>query len=466
MNKNTKEANFLFEDHISQNKQSFEKYQQLLTQFQENSEAFWEKQADRISWSKRPAKIKNVSFHRPVHIRWFEDGEMNLSYNCIDRHLEKKSQDIALIWEPDRPDQASQKITYQKLFDEVNRIANVLKSKGIGKGDFVTIYMPMIPQAVYVMLACCRIGAVHNVIFGGFAPDSIVDRVMDCDSKWIITCDYGFRGGKKIHLKENIQAALKKLPAETQVLLFNYDSCVGSYDPHLDNSNSQNTLPNHQNAFPENWHLFETAFQKNSLSSQPDKVNCKPEKMNAEDPLFILYTSGSTNKPKGVLHTTGGYAVYASFTHQTIFDYKDQEIYWCTADVGWVTGHSYMVYGPLLNGATTLMFEGIPTFPTASRFWEVIDKHQVNIFYTAPTALRALMKEGDHHVGKASRKSLRILGTVGEPINPEAWRWYFEVVGNSECPVVDTWWQTETGGILITPLPGATALKPGSATRP
>lgn len=440
------EANFLSKHPIQKDPAHIYEQEKQKTEFAKDPEAFWRRQADRLSWYKKPTIIQNVSFHHPVSVKWYEDGKLNLSYNCIDRHLPTKGLDTALIWEPDEPQMPSQRISYQKLSDEVNAVASVLKAKGIGKGDFVTIYMPMVPQAAYAMLACSRIGAVHNVVFGGFAPDSIVDRVHDCDSKWIITCSQGARAGKKINLMENVDIALKKLSADVQVLLFDYDCCVGK---------NQTVIP----ISKKNWHQMETELAMG-------KGFCEPEKMNAEDPLFILYTSGSTNKPKGVLHTTGGYSVYASYTHQTVFDYKSGEIYWCTADVGWVTGHSYLVYGPLLNGATTLMFEGVPTYPTASRFWEVVDKHQVNIFYTAPTALRALMKEGEDFVRKASRKSLRVLGSVGEPINPEAWRWYYEVVGEGKCPIVDTWWQTETGGILISPVPFVTPLKPGSATLP
>lgn len=442
------EANFLFQKHVQKNQSKTMDHQNQLQAFADNPDEFWRKQSERIAWYKKPTLIKDVSYHRPVKIKWFEDGQLNLSYNCIDRHLPQRSNDVAIIWEPDQISQKAQHITYKKLSDEVNAMANALKKKGVQRGDFVTIYMPMIPQSAYVMLACTRIGAVHNVIFGGFAPDSIVDRVQDCDSKWMITCNYGYRAGKKIALQDNVEAAMRKLPADVQVLLFDYECCVGGKP-----SKEVNHPPR------QNWHSMD-------LELESAKGFCEPEKMNAEDPLFILYTSGSTNKPKGVLHTTGGYAVYASYTHKTVFDYKEKEIYWCTADVGWITGHSYLVYGPLMNGASTLMFEGVPTYPTASRFWDIIDKHQVNIFYTAPTALRALMKEGDQFVQRSSRKSLRVLGTVGEPINPEAWRWYFEVVGDSRCPVVDTWWQTETGGVLISPIPFVTPLKPGSATLP
>ena len=401
---------------------------------------FWAKHAKRLDWFKAPTKIKNTSFKYPnVSIKWYEDGVLNVAYNCIDRHLKKRANQTAIIWEGDNP-YDDKKITYRELYDHVCRMANVLKKHGVKKGDRVTIYMPMIPEAGYAMLACARIGAVHSVVFGGFSPESLAGRINDCNSKFVITADEGLRGGKKIPLKANTDDALKRCSGDEKVLVIRRTGAAVAFDPNRDL-----------------WYHDEI------LTVSGD---CKPEKMKAEDPLFILYTSGSTGKPKGVLHTTGGYLVFASMTHQYVFDYHDGDVYWCTADVGWVTGHSYILYGPLANGATTLMFEGVPNYPSISRFWEVIDKHQVSIFYTAPTALRALMQQGDAPVTKTSRKSLRLLGSVGEPINPEAWEWYHRVVGGGRCPIVDTWWQTETGGILISPLPGATKLKPGSATNP
>ena len=401
---------------------------------------FWAKHAKRLDWFKTPTKIKNVSFAYPnVSIKWYEDGILNVAFNCIDRHLKKRANQTAIIWEGDNP-YDDKKITYRELYEHVCRMANVLKAQGVKKGDRVTIYMPMIPEAAYAMLACARIGAVHSVVFGGFSPESLAGRILDCDSKFVITADEGLRGGKKIPLKANTDAALAKCKGDEKVLIIRRTGAAVNFVAGRD-------IWYHE-------------------AIQTVKAECKPEKMKAEDPLFILYTSGSTGKPKGVLHTTGGYTVYASMTHEYVFDYHDGDIYWCTADVGWVTGHSYILYGPLANGATTLMFEGVPNYPNTSRFWEVIDKHQVNIFYTAPTALRALMQQGDAPVKRTSRKSLRLLGSVGEPINPEAWEWYHRVVGDGRCPIVDTWWQTETGGILISPLPGATKLKPGSATKP
>ena len=417
-----------------------EKYRNMYEASVNDPESFWRREGLRIDWMKPYTKVKNTSFDpHNVSIKWFEDGTLNASVNCVDRHLEERGDQVAIIWEGDEPtDQKS--ITYRELHGEVCRFANVLKAQGVKKGDRVTIYMPMIPEAAYAMLACARIGAIHSVVFGGFSPDSLAGRIVDCDSNCVITADEGVRGGRKIPLKANTDEALKKCPGVKSVIVVKRTGGSVNMEKGRDV-----------------WYAEEAA-----------KVGatCPPEEMGAEDPLFILYTSGSTGKPKGVLHTTGGYMVYASMTHKYVFDYQDGDIYWCTADVGWVTGHSYIVYGPLANGATTLMFEGVPNYPDASRCWQVIDKHDVNIFYTAPTALRALMREGEAPVKKTSRKSLRLLGSVGEPINPEAWLWYHRVVGDSRCPIVDTWWQTETGGILISPLPGATALKPGSATRP
>ncbi|MBO6717253.1 MAG: acetate--CoA ligase [Rhizobiaceae bacterium] len=408
-----------------------------------NPDKFWGKHGKRIDWFKPYKKVKNTSYEGKVSIKWFEDGVTNASYNCIDRHLKKRGNQTAIIWEGDNP-YDDKKITYNELYEHVCRLANVLKKHGVKKGDRVTIYMPMIPEAAYAMLACARIGAIHSVVFGGFSPDSLAGRIVDCKSTFVITADEGVRGGKPIPLKANTDKAIE-IAAKGKVKV-------------------KNVLVVHRTGGKIDW--VEGRDLRYREEMQSVKPECKPEKMKAEDPLFILYTSGSTGKPKGVLHTTGGYLVYTSMTHQYVFDYHEGDIYWCTADVGWVTGHSYIVYGPLANGAVTLMFEGVPNYPSVSRFWEVVDKHKVNIFYTAPTALRALMGAGDDQVKKTSRKSLRVLGSVGEPINPEAWEWYYKVVGDSRVPIVDTWWQTETGGILITPLPGATDLKAGSATRP
>jgi acetyl-CoA synthetase len=406
-------------------------------------DAFWREEGKRIEWFHPYSKVKNTSFAPgAVSIRWFEDGTTNIAWNCIDRHLETRGNQVAIIWEGDDPNEARH-ITYRELHDEVCRFANVLRNRNVEKGDRVTIYMPMIPEAAYAMLACARLGAVHSVVFGGFSPDSLAGRIRDCGSKVIITADEGVRGGRKVPLKANVDAAIAKVAGEVDiehVVVVKRTGGAVEMKPGRDV-----------------WYHAAAALVTTECPAVP---------VGAEDPLFILYTSGSTGLPKGVLHTTGGYLVYASMTHQYVFDYHDGDIYWCTADIGWVTGHSYIVYGPLANGATTLMFEGVPNYPTNSRFWEVIDKHKVNIFYTAPTAIRALMQAGDEPVKRTSRASLRLLGSVGEPINPEAWEWYHRVVGDHRCPIVDTWWQTETGGILITPLPGATPLKPGSATRP
>ena len=418
-------------------------YQKWYADSVKNPDKFWGKHGKRIDWFKPYTKVKNTSFTGKVSIKWFEDGLTNVSYNCIDRHLKKRGDQTAIIWEGDNP-YDDKKITYNELYEHVCRLANVMKKHGVKKGDRVTIYMPMIPEAAYAMLACTRIGAIHSIVFGGFSPDALAGRIVDCESTFVITADEGLRGGKAIPLKENTDKAID-IAAKHHVMV-------------------KDVLVVRRTGGKIGWAPGRDHWYHDEVRSV--KPECKPEKMKAEDPLFILYTSGSTGKPKGVLHTTGGYLVYASMTHQYVFDYHDGDVYWCTADVGWVTGHSYIVYGPLANGATTLMFEGVPNYPSASRFWDVVDKHKVNIFYTAPTAIRALMGAGDDHVKKTSRKSLRVLGSVGEPINPEAWEWYFNVVGDKKVPIVDTWWQTETGGILITPLPGATDLKPGSATRP
>jgi len=404
-------------------------------------EAFWGKEAKRIDWIKQFTKVKNTSFTYPdVSINWFEDGTLNICANCVDRHLKKRGDQVAIIWEPDDPNADARHVTYRELYCEVNVFANVLRLMGVKRGDRVTIYLPMIPEAAFAMLACARIGAIHSVVFGGFSPDSLAGRIADCKSKLVITADEGLRGGKKIKLKHNTDEALTKSLGDEKVIVIRRTG--GSCAIHAGRD-----------------------FWYHELAAKV-AADCPPEEMSAEDPLFILYTSGSTGMPKGVVHTSGGYLVFAAMTHQYVFDYHDGDIYWCTADVGWVTGHSYIVYGPLANGATTLMFEGVPNYPDPSRFWQVVDKHKVNTFYTAPTAIRALMGAGDDYVTCTSRTSLKLLGTVGEPINPEAWEWYHRVVGEGHCPIVDTWWQTESGGILITPLPGATKLKPGSATLP
>jgi len=420
-----------------------QQYETLYQKSINDNEGFWADQASCIDWIKPFSTVKDVSFDREdLHIRWYEDGTLNVCVNCVDRHLADKADQVAIIWEGDDPGR-DLKITYAELFEAVCRFANVLKAQGVQKGDRVTIYMPMIPEAAYAMLACARIGAVHSVVFGGFSPDALAGRIVDCESRFLITADEGLRGGKKVPLKANVDAAasIEGVPGLLEKVLV------------VRNTGSEvHWVEGRDLWLHEQWEEVDS--------------DCPPEEMNAEDPLFILYTSGSTGKPKGVLHTSGGYLVFAAMTHKYVFDYHPGEIYWCTADVGWVTGHSYIVYGPLANGATTLMFEGVPNYPDSSRFWQVCDKHQVNIFYTAPTAIRALMRDGDEPVKRTSRKSLRLLGSVGEPINPEAWEWYYHVVGDGRCPIVDTWWQTETGGILITPLAGATELKPGSASKP
>jgi acetyl-CoA synthetase len=417
-------------------------YESLYRASIEDTEGFWRKQAERLDWIKPFKQVKDTSFAaHDLHVRWFADGQLNASANCLDRHLSKRAEQTAILWEPDDPNEEVRTISYRELHEDVCRFANALKRLNVAKRDRVTIYMPMIPEAVVAMLACARIGAVHSLVFGGFSPEALKGRIDDCASRVVITADEGVRGGKKIPLKANVDEALKNVKGKIDAVIVvrRTGGKVGWTEPR------------------DHWY--------HDVAEAASEV-CVPEAMSAEDPLFILYTSGSTGKPKGVLHTTGGYLLFAALTHQYVFDYHDGDMYWCAADVGWVTGHSYIVYGPLANGATTLMFEGVPTYPDASRFWQIIDKHQVNILYTAPTAIRALMREGDAPVKRCSRKSLRLLGSVGEPINPEAWEWYYHVVGDARCPIVDTWWQTETGGMLITPLPGATRLKPGSATRP
>ncbi len=414
-------------------------YEEMYQRSLHDPDAFWRDEAKRLDWIKPPTKIKHARFDVPVSIKWFEDGVLNACANCLDRHLAKRGGQVAILWEGDDPKE-SRHVTYRQLHETVCRLANGLKSLGIKKGDRVTIYLPMVPETAAAMLACARIGAVHSVVFGGFSPDSLVGRIQDCDSNLVITADEGLRAGRKVPLKKNADEAMAKCPTVKRCIVLRRTG--GKID----------------------WRQGRDVWWHELVAAQP--AECPAAPMNAEDPLFILYTSGSTGQPKGVLHTTGGFLVYTAATHRYVFDYRDGDVYWCTADVGWVTGHSYIVYGPLANGAVSLMFEGVPNYPTASRFWEVVDKHQVNTIYTAPTAIRALMREGEGMVTRTSRKSLRLLGTVGEPINPEAWEWYHRVVGERRCPIVDTWWQTETGGILISPLPGATALKPGSATKP
>ncbi|MEM8486109.1 MAG: acetate--CoA ligase [Bacteroidota bacterium] len=420
---------------------SMEAYQELYQQSIDDPEAFWAEQAKRIDWFEPFNKVKDVSYASDdVHIRWYEGGKLNASYNALDRHLATRGDQVALIFEPDDPDDEVLHITYAEMHAHVCRFANVLKKHGVKKGDRVTIYLPMIPEAAYAMQACARIGAVHSVVFAGFSPDSLADRILDCDSTVLITADQGVRGKKLVPLKVNADAALERCPDVSHVFVV---------------QRTGNDI---------NWVAGRDYWYHDEITTVD--ANCEPEVMDAEDPLFILYTSGSTGKPKGVMHTTGGYCVYTSLTHQYVFDYHDGDIFWCTADVGWITGHSYIVYGPLFNGATQVFFEGVPTYPDAGRFWDAVDRHKVNIFYTAPTAIRALMSKGDEFVTRSDRSSLRLLGTVGEPINPEAWRWYYEVVGKGGCPIIDTWWQTETGGIMITPLPGAVPQKPGSACLP
>ncbi len=416
-----------------------EQYQQMYRRSVEDPDVFWAEQAEKfVTWFKRWDKVQKWDFHKGK-IRWFDDAELNVSYNCLDRHLADRGDQVAIIWEGDDP-AVDKKLTYRELHAEVCKFANVLKSRGVEKGDRVSIYMPMVPEVAVAMLACTRIGAMHSVVFGGFSPEALKDRILDSDCRVVVTADEGLRGSRPVPLKNNTDKALMECPDVHTVIVV---------------KRTGGDIP---------WHEERDVWYHEVMAEVSPE--CPAEEMDAEDPLFILYTSGSTGKPKGVLHTTGGYLVYTAMTHKHVFDYHDGDIYWCTADVGWVTGHSYIIYGPLANGATTLMFEGVPTYPDASRFWQVVDKHQVNIFYTAPTAIRALMGQGDDLVKQTSRSSLRLLGTVGEPINPEAWEWYYHTVGEDRCPIVDTWWQTETGGILITPLPGATALKPGSATRP
>ena len=415
-------------------------YEKMYAESITNPDVFWNTHGKRIDWIKPYTKISNVSYKKEnLHIKWYEDGTLNASSNCLDRHLKTKGNQTAIIWEGDDP-KDSKHITYNELYEDVCKFSNVLKTVGAKKGDLITIYMPMIPEATIAMLACTRIGAIHSVVFGGFSPDALAGRIKDCNSTIIITADEGVRGGKIIPLKSNVDEAITKAKmCKTSIVVKRTGGNI-------------------------NWIEGQDVWYHEEM--QQASSECIPTEMNAEDPMFILYTSGSTGKPKGVLHTTGGYMVYASMTHHYVFDYHENEIYWCTADVGWVTGHSYIVYGPLSNGATTLMFEGVPNYPDVSRFWQIVDKHKVNIFYTAPTAIRALMAAGDDPVKKTNRSSLRILGSVGEPINPEAWNWYNNIIGNGKCPIVDTWWQTETGGILITPLPGVTDTKPGSATKP
>ena len=430
-------AAFREEAHVG----SMEAYRAMYKRSVEEPEAFWGEQAGRLSWFQPYNSVKEASFApEKLDIKWYTGGVLNASYNCIDRHLDERADQTAFIYEPDDPADGAEHITYGELHEHVCRFANVLKKRGVKKGDRVTLYMPMVPEAAYAMLACSRIGAVHSVVFAGFSPDALADRILDCESDFLITADQGMRGGRPVPLKKNADKALERCPDVRHVIVYQ------------------------RTGADVNWEEGRDLWYHEEVASVD--ASCEPVPMNSEDPLFILYTSGSTGKPKGVVHTTGGYLVYTSITHEYVFDYHEGDVYWCTADVGWITGHSYIVYGPLVNGATQVFFESTPMYPDASRLWEVVDRHDVNIFYTAPTAIRALMREGDSYVEKTDRSSLRVLGTVGEPINPEAWRWYHEKVGRGECPIVDTWWQTETGGIMITPLPGATTLKPGSASIP
>jgi len=440
------ESNALFpppDDFARTNTLTLAQYQRMYAASVQDPDAFWGEAAKRLQWYREPTRIKNVSFNADdFRIRWFEDGELNVSVNCLDRHLATRGDKTAIVWEADAPDTPAQNVSYRELHARVSRLGNALRALGVGKGDRVTIYLPMVVDAAVALLACARIGAVHNVVFGGFSPTSLADRVRDCGAKVIITADEGLRAGKTVPLKANVDTALEQVGTACVEHVIVLRHTGGAVDMYAERDHW--------------WHAL----------TQVQSAHCEPERMNAEDPLFILYTSGSTGKPKGVLHTTGGYLVYASVTHEAVFDLREDDVYWCTADIGWITGHSYILYGPLANGATTLIFEGVPNYPDISRFWRVVDKHQVTIFYTAPTAIRALMREGAEPVKQTARTSLRLLGTVGEPINPEAWRWYHDVVGDGRCPIVDTWWQTETGGILIAPLPGAFTLKPGSATKP
>jgi len=430
------------DDALKRTRIDAQKYESMYARSIEDPDGFWADQGQRLDWIKPFSQVKNVSYaSSDLYIKWYEDGVLNASVNCLDRHLPDRASQTAILYEGDEPD-VSRHITYQELYEETCKFANVLKARGVKKGDIVTVYMPMVPETAVAMLACARIGAIHSVVFGGFSPDALAARIKDGTSKWVVTADEGIRGGKVIPLKQNVDQALS--------------------DPSLDFVENVFVLQRTGQDIP--WSEGRDVWYHELMADASS--DCPPEPMNAEDPLFMLYTSGSTGKPKGVLHTTAGYLVYTSLTHEAVFDYQDNDVYWCTADFGWITGHSYILYGPLLNGAITLLFEGVPNYPDCSRFWQVVDKHKVNIFYTAPTAIRALMAEGESFVKQTDRSSLHLLGSVGEPINPEAWDWYYRVVGESRCPIVDTWWQTETGGILISPLPGATPLKPGSATRP